>query len=34
MSAARMGITVITANKHDFVKIAEICSFSWQLQNP
>jgi predicted nucleic acid-binding protein len=34
MSAARMGITVITANKRDFARIAEIRSFSWELQNP
>ena len=34
MSAARMGITVITANKRDFARIAEIRPFSWQLQNP
>ena len=34
MSAARMGITVITTNERDFAKIAEIRPFSWQLQNP
>jgi predicted nucleic acid-binding protein len=34
MSAARLGITVITANKRDFARIAEIRPFAWQLQNP
>src|SRR5882672_5124122 len=30
-SAARMDIRVITANEKDFRKLAEFCSFSWQL---
>ena len=33
-SAARMGITVITTNKRDFGRIAEIRPFPWQLQSP
>ncbi|SRR5882762_491343 len=31
ISAARMGIRVITANEKDFRKLAEFCSFPWQL---
>lgn len=31
MSAARVGITVITANKKDFSRLAEFRSFQWQL---
>ena len=34
MSASRLGITVITANARDFRKLAEICSFQWQVNNP
>jgi predicted nucleic acid-binding protein len=31
ISAARMGIRVITSNEKDFRKLAEFCSFPWQL---
>jgi|SRR5271154_6637317 len=31
LSAARMDIRVITANEKDFRKLAEFCSFPWQL---
>jgi len=31
-SAARHGITVITANKRDFERLAEFCSLQWQAQ--
>ena len=31
MSAARMGVTVITANARDFQKLAEFRSFSWTV---
>jgi len=31
ISAARMDIRVITANEKDFRKLAEFCSFPWQL---
>jgi predicted nucleic acid-binding protein len=31
VSAARMNIRVITANEKDFRKLAEFCSFAWQL---
>jgi predicted nucleic acid-binding protein len=31
MSAARMGIRVITANEKDFRKLAEFRAFAWQL---
>jgi predicted nucleic acid-binding protein len=31
LSAARMDIRVITANDKDFRKLAEFCSFPWQL---
>jgi predicted nucleic acid-binding protein len=31
MSAARMGITVITANEQDFRRLAEIRAFQWEV---
>jgi predicted nucleic acid-binding protein len=31
MSAARAGITIITANARDFRRLAEFRSFHWQL---
>lgn len=31
MSAARMGVTVITANPRDFQKLAEFRAFSWKV---
>jgi predicted nucleic acid-binding protein len=31
MSAGRMGITIITANKKDFSRLAEFRNFEWQL---
>ena len=31
-SAARNGITVITANKRDFEKLAEFCPLQWQVR--
>jgi predicted nucleic acid-binding protein len=31
VSAARMGLRVVTANEKDFRKLAEFRSFSWQL---
>ncbi len=31
MSAARMGITVITANEQDFLRLAEFRSFQWEV---
>jgi predicted nucleic acid-binding protein len=31
-SSARLGITVITANKRDFERLTEICSLQWQAQ--
>jgi len=34
VSAGRMGITVLTANKRDFARIAEIRPFAWELENP
>jgi predicted nucleic acid-binding protein len=34
LSAARVGITVITANQRDFARIAEIRSFAWRVENP
>jgi len=34
MSAARRGITVVTANEKDFAKLAEIRPFFWELQQP
>ena len=32
MSAARMGITVVTANARDFGRLAEFRTFSWQAR--
>lgn len=29
-SAARVGVTVITANQRDFARLAEFCSLQWQ----
>ncbi|MGH9546283.1 MAG: type II toxin-antitoxin system VapC family toxin [Terriglobales bacterium] len=34
MSAGRLGITVITANKRDFKKLAEFRPFRWRVNNP
>jgi predicted nucleic acid-binding protein len=34
MSAARTGITVITANARDFKKLAEFRRFPWKIENP
>ena len=31
ISAARMNVRVITSNEKDFRKLAEFCSFQWQL---
>jgi predicted nucleic acid-binding protein len=31
MSAARLGITVITANARDFLRLAEFRSFQWKV---
>lgn len=31
MSASRLGITVITANRRDFSRLAEFCTFQWEL---
>jgi len=31
MSAARMGMTVITANERDFARLAEFRPFQWEL---
>ncbi len=31
MSAARVGITVLTANQRDFARLAEFRPFAWQL---
>ncbi|HEX2712145.1 MAG TPA: PIN domain-containing protein [Candidatus Acidoferrales bacterium] len=33
MSAARLGITVITANARDFGKLAEFRTFQWRVAN-
>jgi predicted nucleic acid-binding protein len=33
MSAARAGITVITANERDFARLAEFRGFQWQVSN-
>ena len=33
MSAGRLGITVITANKRDFSRLAEFRPFQWQVSN-
>jgi predicted nucleic acid-binding protein len=32
MSAGRLGITVITANARDFIRLAEFRPFHWQIQ--
>jgi predicted nucleic acid-binding protein len=32
MSAGRSGITVITANARDFMRLAEFRPFHWQVQ--
>jgi hypothetical protein len=32
MSAGRSGITVITANARDFIRLAEFRPFDWQVQ--
>jgi predicted nucleic acid-binding protein len=32
MSASRSGITVITANARDFIRLAEFRRFDWQVQ--
>jgi predicted nucleic acid-binding protein len=34
LSAARLGITVITANARDFAKLAEFRPFHWRVENP
>jgi|SRR5579863_3615824 len=34
MSAGRLGIEVITANAHDFGKLAEFRPFRWRLHSP
>ena len=31
MSAARMGVRVITANEHDFSRLAEFRAFQWEV---
>jgi len=31
MSAGRLGIRVITANERDFSRLAEFCTFQWQV---
>lgn len=31
-SAARAGVTVITANRRDFARLAEFCSLQWQAR--
>jgi predicted nucleic acid-binding protein len=33
LSAGRLGITVITANKRDFGRLAEFRPFQWQVSN-
>jgi predicted nucleic acid-binding protein len=33
MSAARLGITVITANERDFGRLAEFRPFQWKVHN-
>jgi predicted nucleic acid-binding protein len=33
MSAARTGVTIVTANGRDFRKLAEFRAFSWQVAN-
>lgn len=34
MSAARMGMRVITTNERDFAKLAEFRTFQWELTKP
>jgi predicted nucleic acid-binding protein len=34
MSAARLGVTVITANARDFARLAEFRPFQWRVNNP
>ena len=34
MSAGRLGITVITANARDFMKLAEFRPFHWRVEKP
>jgi predicted nucleic acid-binding protein len=34
MSAARMGITILTANERDFSRIAEFRRFEWRVWRP
>jgi len=34
MSAARLGMTVITANARDFSKLRELRPFRWRVNNP
>jgi predicted nucleic acid-binding protein len=33
MSAARLGITVITANARDFLRLAEFRPFQWKVRD-
>jgi predicted nucleic acid-binding protein len=33
MSAARVGITVVTVNVRDFARLAEFRSFSWRVES-
>jgi hypothetical protein len=33
MSTARLGITVITRNARDFVRLAEFGTFQWEVRN-
>lgn len=33
MSAARLGITVLTANKRDFARLAEFRPFQWEVRH-
>jgi predicted nucleic acid-binding protein len=33
MSAARIGVTIITANQRDFARLAEFRPFSWKVGN-
>ena len=32
-SAGRVGLTVVTANERDFRRLAEFCTFRWQVTN-
>jgi predicted nucleic acid-binding protein len=34
MSAARMGVTVVTANEQDFRRLAEFRQFQWEVARP